>query len=275
MVEKTVYNLFKQGSRTYFYSSLFFPKYLRNNVFVLYAFVRKADDFVDDIPQDREGFLHFRNEYEYASRRGHSEDIVVELFIRLMKDTGIKKQWVQAFLDSMAMDMDKHVYHTLEETEQYIYGSAEVVGLMMCRLMRLKEQSYYFARHLGKAMQYINFIRDINEDLELGRYYLPGDRMEHYGLKSLDEDYVRKHKQAYKSFIREQLSVYRKWQSIAQRGYAYIPRIFLIPIKTAADMYIWTAKQIEKNPMIVYRKKVKPSIFYIAMRTFLNTVESI
>lgn len=275
MVERTVYALFKQGSRTYFYSSLFFPKYLRHDVFVLYAFVRKADNFVDDIPQDKQGFMQFREEYERALQSGNSDDIVIELFVRLMKERGIRKKWVKAFLDSMAMDMDKHQYEHLRETEQYIYGSAEVIGLMMSCLMNLKEESYYYARHQGKAMQYINFIRDIDEDLKLGRYYLPGDSMKKYGLKSLNEDYVKQHKQAYEKFIREQLSLYRKWQRIARKGYSYIPRLFLIPIKTAADMYDWTARQIEKNPMIVYRKKVKPSIFYIVMRIFFNTVESI
>ena len=275
MVEKTVYSLFKQGSKTYFYSSLFFPKYLRNNVFILYAFVRKADNFVDSVPQDREGFILFKEQYHRAICGEKTDDIVIKLFVQLMKQAKINKEWVDDFLESMSLDMEKGVYRTLAETLQYIHGSAEVIGLMMSKLMNLDERAYPYARALGRAMQYINFIRDINEDLHLKRYYLPKDVMKEYGLDSLEEKYVKQHKDAFEAFISKQLDIYMLWQKQAERGYTYIPRIFLIPIKTAADMYKWTSEHIKQNPLIVYEKKMKPSRFYIIFRVMLNTLQSI
>jgi phytoene synthase len=60
MINKTLFSIFKQGSRTYFYSSLFFPSYLKKDVFSLYGFVRKADNLVDSIPQDIKGFYDLK-----------------------------------------------------------------------------------------------------------------------------------------------------------------------------------------------------------------------
>lgn len=275
MIEETVYRLFKEGSKTYFYSSLFFPKYIRYNVFVLYAFVRKADNFVDAIPQDREGFYEFTNEYREALRSDNADDIVIDLFVQMMRDRGIKKEWVDAFLHSMENDLNKSTYKTIEETKDYIYGSAEVIGLMMSRIMGLPKKSYYQARLLGRAMQYINFIRDIQEDIELGRMYLPENEMLKYNIHSLREEYTREHPDDFNNFMRAQIRRYSKWQNEAEKGYFYIPRLFLIPIKTAADMYNWTAREIMTDPFAVYDKKIKPSIAYIITTIIKNTVNSL
>ena len=63
MINKTLFSIFRQGSKTYFYSSLFFPSYLKKDVFALYAFVRKADNNVDSIPQDVNGFYKLKEKY--------------------------------------------------------------------------------------------------------------------------------------------------------------------------------------------------------------------
>ncbi|MFO8061848.1 MAG: phytoene/squalene synthase family protein [bacterium] len=275
MIEETVYSLFKNGSKTYFYSSLFFPKYIRYNVFVLYGFVRKADDFVDAVPQDKEGFYRFTNEYRETLRTGDADDIVIDLFVQMMRNKGIREEWVNAFLYSMRKDLNKSTYKTLGETKEYIYGSAEVIGLMMSTIMGLPKRAYSQARLLGRAMQYINFIRDIDEDIELGRIYLPEDEMIKYNLKSLREDYTRKHPDDFKRFMRAQIRRYAKWQKEAEKGYIYIPRLFLIPIKTASDMYNWTAREIMRDPFTVYNKKIKPSIAYIITTIIKNTVNSL
>lgn len=60
-IDKTIYTIFKKGSRTYFYSTIFFPKTVKKDVFTLYSFLRKADDYVDSIPQDAESFYAFKN----------------------------------------------------------------------------------------------------------------------------------------------------------------------------------------------------------------------
>jgi phytoene synthase len=273
-VEKIQKETFKKGSKTYFNSSLFFPKRVREDVFILYAFVRTADNFVDAIPQDPDGFYDFRNRYEVSRDGKSSGDIIIDSFVDLADRKRFDPAWTDAFLDSMEMDLTKTVYTTLEETLRYIYGSAEVIGLYMARIMGLPGGSHRAAKMLGRAMQYINFIRDIDEDISLGRTYLP---LSDSGLTSLQKSDVAASEskiERFISFIRKNIDLYYTWQKQAEEGYRYIPRRYLIPIKTAADMYGWTASVIRENPLIVYEKKIKPSKLRVLFTVLKNAVNT-
>jgi phytoene synthase len=255
-VEQIHRRTFRQGSRTYFNSSLFFPQEVRRDVFALYGFVRVADDYVDSIPQDSDGFYRFKASYQRALKQGPIGDPIIDAFVELAGRKRFDPAWTEAFLHSMELDLSKKEYDRLEETLEYIYGSAEVIGLFMAKVMDLAPESFPRAEMLGRSMQYINFIRDIDEDRTLGRRYLP---LEGTPLESLDPDYVRSRPVQFSEFLRHHLDKYRVWQQEAEEGFHYIPRRYLIPIKTASDMYNWTARTIEKNPLVVFERKVKPS----------------
>ena len=258
-INKTIYSIFKKGSKTYYYSTIFFPKRVKYDVFVLYSFLRKADDYVDHIPQDADGFYAFRERYYQAKEGTVTGDVVADSFVKLADRKNFEDEWVDAFLKSMAMDINKSTYQNMDDLYKYLYGSSEVVGLFMAKIMDLPEQSFTAARYLGRAMQYINFIRDIAEDIELGRTYFPQNDLEEFNLPSLEENDTSVNPDGFRRFIRKQLMIYKSWQEKAEKGFSYIPYRYLIPIKTASDMYNWTARQIEKDPFIVYQKKVKPS----------------
>jgi len=256
------FKTFKSGSKTYFNSSLFFPATVRREVFALYGFVRVADDFVDRVPQDGDGFRRFTAAYRRALKGERADSPIIDDFVELARRRGFDPAWTDAFLHSMELDLSKAGYDTPEETLEYIYGSAEVIGLFMARIMDLPEASYPHARMLGRAMQYINFIRDIDEDRGLGRRYLPlkATALESLaGPRGIDPETARRHPDAFREFLRHHLALYRGWQAEAEKGYRYIPRRYLIAVKTAADMYNWTARQIERDPPVVFRRKVKPS----------------
>jgi 15-cis-phytoene synthase len=271
-INKTIYNIFKKGSKTYFYSTIFFPKAVKRDVFLLYSFLRKADDYVDSIPQDSEGFYALKDRYSEAKKGGITGDVVVDSFVELANRKNFKDSWVEAFLNSMEMDIYKSSYQTMDELMKYLYGSSEVVGLFMAKIMNLSEESYNGARHLGRAMQYINFIRDINEDIMLGRIYFPADDLEEFGLENLEEKHTRNNIEGFKGFVRKQLDTYKDWQRTAETSFSYIPYRYLISIKTASDMYNWTAKEIETDPLVVYRRKVKPSAPKIVFNVFSNSI---
>ncbi len=169
----------------------------------------------------------------------------------------------------------KSSYETIEETIDYIYGSAEVIGLYMAKIMDLPDEALYYAKYLGRSMQYINFIRDIAEDLKLGLIYMPSKEMEKIGIIRLDYDYIKKIPEKFTEFIHKQLEYYCKWQHIAEKGFRYIPKRYLKPVKTASEMYNWTAEQIYNNPFIVYQTKVKPQISQIISTTMLNIIDPI
>jgi phytoene synthase len=268
-LQQVHYRTFKAGSKTYFNSSLFFPREARRDVFALYGFVRVADDFVDHVPQDVEGFRRFRTAYEQALAGRPSKDPIIDAFVELSGRKGFDPEWTRAFLHSMEMDLTKKDYTTLQETLEYVYGSAEVIGLYMARLLDLDPASHPFAQLLGRSMQYINFIRDIDEDRKLGRRYLP---LRDTPLASLEPGYIREHPEQFRAFLRHHLAYYKQWQREAEEGFRYIPRRARIPIQTASDMYNWTARAIESDPLVVFRRKVKPSRARIFGRILLNAV---
>ncbi len=266
------YQIFKQGSKTYFYSSLFFPNTVKDDVFSLYSFVRVADDLVDCIPQKINEFESFKAKYRRSAAGEITGDQVIDGFVELAARKRFKTSWVNAFLTSMESDININQYQTLEELRNYLYGSAEVVGLMMSRIIGLPQEAYTSARMLGRAMQYVNFIRDVAEDVDLGRIYFPYEDLERHGLKNLDYDYVKQRPGRFAGFMREQIDRYTDWQRDAEEGFKYIPRRYLIPIKTASEMYKWTASVIRRNPLIIYKIKVKPSVKRIVSQLSYNMV---
>ena len=148
MINKTVYSIFHQGSKTMFYSSLFFPKKIRNDVFVCYAFVRRADDLVDRVPQDKQGFNWFKNKYEQAKQGKKTGDIVIDSFVDLEHRRSFDSSWTEAFLKSMEMDLTKKTYDTLEELLNYVYGAAEIMGLYMANILGIHKESYPYESKL-------------------------------------------------------------------------------------------------------------------------------
>lgn len=262
--------IFRKGSTTYYYSSILFPKDIKDDVFTLYAFVRTADDYVDAIPQMKKSFLKFKEETKKAFDGKSVNNPIISEFKEVCDKRGIPYSWVESFLAAMESDLKKSVYNSFSELEQYMYGSAEVIGLFMAQIMNLPKKSHKYAQLQGKAMQVINFIRDIEEDIALKRQYLPTKDLKNIGIKTIDE--LKKDKQKLKDFVMFQLERYHDIQNQAYQGYSYIPRKYRIMIKTAADLYNWTAQEIKKDPTIIFRKKVKPSKPRIILTLFKNFI---
>lgn len=261
--------IFKKGSKTFFYSTLFFPKNIKEDVSTLYAFVRVADDFVDNVPALREEFYSFKNNY-YQALGGESKgDNIIDEFILLQKKYNFNQEWIDGFLYAMESDLNFTKCLTLSDTEKYMYGSAEVVGLMMSKILGLNIEAYSYASRLGQAFQYINFIRDIAEDNTLNRQYLPEENLKKYNLENLSLEYIKNHQDNFEKFLRKELDYFYELIQEAKLGFKFIPLAYRIPIMIATNLYIYTAGVIYKNPMIVYAKKVKPGkfrIFYEALK---------
>lgn len=260
---------FRRGSKTYFNSTRFFPEPVRSDVFLLYGFVRTADNYVDAVPQDDLGFERMVRRYYEALAGTPASDPIIDGFVDLSQRYEFDERWTEAFLKSMRMDLYKPVHATLEESVEYMYGSAEVIGLFMGRIMGLSYEASDAARLLGRAMQYINFIRDIAEDNTFGRIYLP---ISETSLPDLSRKQAEAHPDEFRRFIHAQLERYLHWQSQAESGYELIPRRYRIPIKTAGDMYKWTGKVIDQDPFVVFRRKVKPRRSRILFSGLLNAL---
>lgn len=260
--------IFRRASKTYYNSSRFFPPEQRRDVFVLYAFVRTADDFVDSRPADPEGFYRFKANWARASRGERSGDPIVDDMAELARRRRFEAEWTEAFLRSMEWDLSRTTYDRLEDTLAYIYGSAEVIGLYMARILGLPAEAEEGARLQGRAMQYINFIRDLDEDRRvLGRRYLP---LEDSGLTDLTEAEARRNPAAFRRFMDLHIGRYLEWQRGAEAAYRYLPPRLRWPVMTASDMYVWTVETIRRDPYIVFRRKVKPSRWRVVWTYGLN-----
>jgi phytoene synthase len=157
-----------------------FDKRFRYPVYAIYGFVRYADEIVDTFYEhdQRQLIDDFKEETFKAIDRGISTNPVLQSFQQVVNQYHIEKELIDAFLTSMKMDLDKTAYDD-DGYKTYIYGSAEVVGLMCLRIFcenntELYDQLIPKARSLGSAFQKINFLRDIKSDYEdRGRTYFP------------------------------------------------------------------------------------------------------
>jgi phytoene synthase len=261
--------IFRRGSTTFFISSLFFPRRVRSDVFDLYSFVRVADDYVDNVPADLANFISLRNLWRsaavdpaFSTDRDTTDDIntrVTKNMLRVSRKYHFDQKWVDDFLNAMESDLEAKPCHTIEDTLRYTYGSAEVIGLMMARIMGLPAEANEAAMLQGRAMQMINFIRDVEEDNQLGRQYIPLEDLRRFNLPDLTHDTAFKQPEEFKECIQLEIARYREWQAAAEEGYRFISKRYLIPLKTSSDMYDWTAREIEKDPLRIYQMKIKPN----------------
>mgnify|MGYP001026013278 CR=1 FL=1 len=164
---------------------------IRQDIYNIYGFVRLADEIVDSFHDyDKEAlFIQFEADLESALINKISLNPILNSFQHTYHTYGIDREMVDSFMNSMRQDLHKTVYHTEEEYKNYIYGSADVVGLMCLKVFVNGNTERYdtlkqTAMALGSAFQKVNFLRDLKADHdELNRTYFPNT-----DLNNLDED---------------------------------------------------------------------------------------
>jgi len=201
-----------QYSTSFFSAIKLLHKDLRQPIYNIYGFVRFADEIVDSFHDfDKATLLaQFRQETNEAIRRGISLNPILNSFQRTVNAYGIEMTLVEAFFKSMEMDLNSTVYN-FEEYRDYIYGSAEVVGLMcLCVFCEGNAEKYEKlkapARLLGAAFQKVNFLRDVKADYDgLNRTYFPGCDFKNFSRtekKRIEEDIQSNFNEAYNGILR-------------------------------------------------------------------------
>jgi phytoene/squalene synthetase len=219
---KTSYKLSKKLTVSYSTSfswgiKVFKPEY-RDPIFAIYGFVRVADEIVDTFHSfDKENLLkNFIDDTWEAIETGISTNPVLHAFQQVVREYKIDHKLITAFLKSMEMDLSNSSYNR-ENYDEYIYGSAEVVGLMCLKVFLDGDEGNYNelehpARMLGAAFQKVNFLRDIQSDInERGRIYLPG--VHHYNFidntnkSSLEREVENEFREAFRGIIKLPIAV--------------------------------------------------------------------
>ncbi|THA70094.1 phytoene/squalene synthase family protein [Streptomyces sp. A0958] len=177
--------------KTYFLATRLLPPERRSAVHALYGFARWADDIVDDLdpdgtPAERDRLL-LRLESDLARelRTGAGDEPVVRAVADAAARYDIEHQLFADFLSSMRADLTVTDYPTYADLQGYVHGSAAVIGLQMLPVLGTvvpREEAAPHAAALGVAFQLTNFMRDVGEDLDRGRVYLPGDLLAAHGV---------------------------------------------------------------------------------------------
>ena len=194
---ETCRRLNAQHGRTYFLATRLLPAHLRPSIHALYGFARAADEIVDaveaqgDTDAMRQELDAFRVRTDDALSAGRSDDPVLAALAHTVARHGLPRAWFDAFLESMAMDLDVTAYDTYDDLLRYVHGSAEVIGWQVTAVVGTADGipldvALPYAGDLGVAFQLTNFVRDVGEDLRRGRVYLPLEDLELFGLTRED-----------------------------------------------------------------------------------------
>jgi phytoene synthase len=214
-------------------------KSLHRAIYAIYGFVRWADEIVDTFHSQNKAALlaDFERDTYVAIASGFSLNPVLHAFQWVVNEYQIDHEFIDAFLRSMEMDLEDHNYRQ-ELYDKYIYGSAEVVGLMCLRVFCYQQPALFDrlqdpARRLGAAFQKVNFLRDIRSDYEdRGRVYFPGLRYEHF-----DND----HKREIEADIRADFEA-------AYVGIQQLPRAAKLGVHLAYVYYLKLFYKLRKAP---------------------------
>ena len=184
-------NVTKSYSTSFSLATKMLSANIRQDIYNIYGFVRFADEIVDSFHSynKKELFERFVDDLNHSLKDQISLNPILNSFQRTVLKCNIDKELIDAFLKSMEQDLQKKKYESLKEYNDYIYGSADVVGLMCLKVFVRGDNDNYnklkpYAMSLGSAFQKVNFLRDLNDDYKkLNRVYFPGID---YG--SFDED---------------------------------------------------------------------------------------
>ena len=251
--------------KTYYLATLLLPKSKRPYVHALYGFARYADEIVDDlastltVDEKAKALSSWGDKILYDLASGRSDDAVGRALIDTVNRFNIPHAHFEAFLHSMTMDLTVTEYQTYEDLLEYVYGSAAVIGLEMVPVLGvLEEGAYECAKKLGIAFQLANFIRDVGEDLDRGRIYLPLDELAQCGVSRQMLEARVLTPQIIEA-LKFQIARVRQLQAEATPGIKMLEAASRPCIEAASTLYCGIVDEVEKIGYDIFNKRAKTS----------------
>ena len=251
--------------KTYYLATLLLPASKRPFVHALYGFARYADEIVDDLAstltaQEKAEVLRaWSSEVLCGLETGKSSDLVGRALIDTVHRFDIPHQHFVDFLHSMEMDLTVTEYQTFDDLYEYVYGSAAVIGLQMVPILGGDTvNSLEAAKNLGVAFQLANFIRDVGEDLDRGRVYLPLQELAEHGVTRQMLE-ARKLTPEIVSALKFQIARVRQLQKAAEPGIALLDKTSQPCIRAASELYCGIVDEVEKIGYDIFNKRAKTS----------------
>jgi len=255
--------LAREYGRTYYVATLLLPRVKRHHVHALYGFCRYADDIVDDLgdvpnEQREHALTQFGDRFFVDLDRGDSDHEVLKAVVHTVRAFDINPDCFRRFLRSMAMDLTISTYDTFDDLVDYMDGSAAVIGEMMLPILEPvdPEAARGPARALGEAFQLTNFLRDIGEDLDRGRQYVPQEDLLRYGVDLT----ARKCTPQFVDLMRFEIARCRSLYRYAATGIVMLPGRSARCVAAAHDLYGRILDRIEAQGYDVFRERARVPI---------------
>jgi len=251
--------------KTYYLATLLLPERKRPYVHALYGFARYADEIVDDLastlsPQEKADALRTWSSGVLADlKSGRSSDHIGRALVDTVQTFNIPHQHFVDFLHSMEMDLTITQYQTFNDLHEYVYGSAAVIGLEMVPILGYSdERAFDAAQKLGIAFQLANFIRDVAEDLDRGRVYLPLQELAEHGV---NREVLEKRELTPEiiAALKFQIARVRSLQAEANEGIRYLDKESRPCIRAASELYCGIVDEVEAIGYDIFNKRAKTS----------------
>jgi phytoene synthase len=247
--------------KTYYLATLLLPPAKRPYVHALYAFARTADEIVDgpDRKHAEDRLKRWADAFRADVAAGHSDDDVNRAVIDTIRRWDIPIDTFEAFLTSMAMDLSVTEYATYDDLRVYVHGSASVIGEQMVPILGpLDRAAYGYARDLGIAFQLANFVRDVGEDLDRGRVYLPIEDLNRFGLTRQDLE-RRRVDDRVRDLLRFEIARVRRLERAARPGIELLDPTSRPCIEAARILYCGIVDEVERIDFQVFDQRARVS----------------
>lgn len=267
---------------SFYFATQFFPAEMRSGIYAVYAFARIPDEIVDDPNKGNSAetlakLNEWREKWLAAMAAGRSDDLVLNAIVVQFRKFGITVDVGEAFLRSMFMDEEKFRYETYAELEEYMYGSAGVIGLMVTRVVGYDSaEAFPYAIKLGYAFQLTNFLRDIREDYEeLGRVYMPQDEMRQFGITDFDLESNQTSKK-FVAFMKFQIDRNRQIYRESLPGIPMLHWRGRLAVRISYVLYRAILNEIERSNYNVFRGRVRTNFrqkVWLSMKALAGVYE--
>jgi 15-cis-phytoene synthase len=250
--------------RTYYLATLLLPRWKRPHVHALYGFARYADELVDQLDStlDRAGqaaALRAWGERFFAGLQGAPvQDPVLPAVWHTVRAFDLDPGDFAKFLASMAMDLTADRYATYQDLCGYMEGSAAVIGTMLAPILESSDPpaAREHARQLGLAFQLTNFIRDVAEDYQRGRVYLPVEDLERFGVRRTDLA-APTAGPAVRDLLAFEVGRARAHYAAAEPGIALLAASSRPCVRVAFDLYAGILEEVERAGYQVLDRRVR------------------
>jgi 15-cis-phytoene synthase len=249
----------KRYGTTYYWSTWALPRVKRHHVWALYAFCRYADDIVDDLgsaPAEARAaaLAGFGDRFFRDLASGRSDDPILKAVVHTVRAFGQDPDCFHRFLRSMTMDLSVAGYDTWDDLLVYMDGSAAVIGEMMLPILEPRSPAATpHARDLGLAFQLTNFLRDVGEDLERGRVYIPREDLDRFGATPS----ARKVDDAWRELVAFEIGRCRALYASADEGIRMLPPASARCVGAARVLYSRILNRIEAADYDVFSTRAR------------------